>query len=283
MPSHIDLHSHSTASDGSLSPTELVQLAAERGIQTLALTDHDTTAGILEARHAAQQQNPSLHLMAGVEISVTWNSYVIHVVGLNIDINHPELQQGLHKIRIERRERACKMAQQLEKVGFQDAYAGAKAFCGSGDLISRTHFARYIVQQGRASSLNKVFQHYLVHGKPGYVKARWADLDAAVAWITQAGGIAVIAHPARYKMTRRQLKKLLNEFKGHGGLALEVVSGTHSHDENLQMGQLAQQFDLLASMGSDYHGASHFWLPLGALETLPSGCQSVCQLWSASP
>lgn len=276
----IDLHSHSTASDGSLLPAELVQLAAQRGIQTLALTDHDTTAGIVEAQQAAQQQTPALHLIAGVEISVTWNSYVIHVLGLNIDIENAELQQGLRSIQVEREQRAQKIAQQLEKAGFQDAYAGAKAFSGDGNLLSRTHFARYIVQQGRASSVNKVFRHYLVHGKPGYVKAQWAALDAAVAWINHADGIAVVAHPARYKMTRTQLKKMLTAFKAYGGRALEVVSGTHSRDDNLQMAQLAQQFGLLASRGSDYHGASHFWLQLGTIDDLPRGCQPVWKLWS---
>jgi len=275
MNSSIDLHSHSTASDGSLSPTELVQRAAERGIHMLALTDHDTTAGIAEAQQAAAEQTPALHLIPGVEISVTWNSYVIHVVGLNINIHHAELQQGLQDIRVKREQRAHKMAQQLEKVGFKDAYAGAKTFSRDGALISRTHFARYIVQQGRASSVNKVFRHYLVHGKPGYVKTQWADLDAAVHWINSAGGVAAVAHPARYKMTRTQLKKMLTAFKACGGKALEVVSGTHSRDDNFQMAQLAQHFDLLASKGSDYHGASHFWLQLGNIEALPKGCTAV--------
>ncbi|MDM8546335.1 PHP domain-containing protein [Candidatus Venteria ishoeyi] len=277
--SPIDLHAHSTASDGSLSPLELVQRAAKRGLHTLALTDHDTTAGIAEAQAGALQQNTPLQLIAGVEISVTWNNQTLHIVGLNIDPEHTELQAGLQQIRAERELRAHKMAEKLEKTGLKDVYQSVKAFAGGG-LISRTHFAHYLVEQGRASHVRKVFQRYLVAGKPGYVGAQWATLEETLHWIKQAGGIAVIAHPARYKITRTRLKKLLDAFKALGGQGLEVVSGSHSLDDNFQMAQLAQYYDLLASMGSDYHGAAHFWLELGVLPALPAGCRGVWEAWS---
>ncbi len=278
MMQSIDLHSHSTASDGSLSAAALVQRAAARGLHTLALTDHDTTAGLAEAQAAAAQQSTPLRLIAGVEISVTWNAQVLHVLGLNINPHHAALQAGLEKICQTRHERAWQMAEALEKAGIPNAYAGAKSFAG-GELISRTHFAHYLVQQGYASHVGKVFQHYLVRGKPGYVATQWANLEEALGWVIGAGGQAVVAHPARYSMTRRQLRKMLTEFKALGGQGLEVVSATHSRNDNFQMAQLAQQFGLLASMGSDYHGATHFWLELGAFPELPKGCQAIWESW----
>ncbi len=273
----IDLHSHSTASDGGLTPTELVQRAAERGVQTLALTDHDSTEGVVEAQQAAAQY-AGFRLIPGVEMSVTWNTQVIHVLGLNIDIHNAALQKGLLEIRVEREQRARKMGEELEKIGITGAYEGAKAFA-TGGLISRTHFAHYLVKQGLASQMSKIFQHYLVRGKPGYVSTQWADLDTALGWVLGAGGVAAIAHPARYKMSRTLLRKLLREFKDLGGQGLEVVSGTHSHDDNFQMAQLAERFGLLSSMGSDYHGPTHFWLELGAFPVLPKNCRGIWETW----
>lgn len=272
LASPIDLHCHSTASDGSLSPQGLIALAVERGVHTLALTDHDTTDGVAAAQAAAAEQG--LKLIPGVEISVTWQQQVIHILGLNINPQQTDLQQGLMALDEQRHQRAEKIAQQLEKAGIKDALAGASVYA-KGGTISRTHFAHLIVERGLARNVRKVFRHYLVRGKPGYVAGEWVSLEQALSWIHAAGGIAAVAHPVRYKMTRTRLKKLLTEFKELGGQGLEVVSGTHSRDDNFQMGMLAQHFGLWASAGSDYHGPEHFWQQLGAIPPLPDTCSPI--------
>jgi predicted metal-dependent phosphoesterase TrpH len=273
-PLQIDLHSHSTASDGELTPSQLVQRASERGVHTLALTDHDTTDGIAEARAAAG----ALRLIPGIEISVSWHSHVIHIVGLTIDPDNPNLQQGLVQLNAQRQQRACKIARELEKLGLKNAYEGAKKFAG-GQLIGRTHFAHLLVEQGLAKDIRGVFKRYLIRGKPGYVAAQWAHLEDALNWIKSAGGIAVVAHPARYKLTRTKLKQLLSEFKELGGIALEVVSGSHSRSDVISMAQLARQFEFYSSAGSDYHGPQHVWIELGRLPALPDGCEPVWALF----
>lgn len=271
----IDLHTHSSASDGSLSPAELVRQAHAQGIRLLALTDHDTLSGIAAAQSAAQ--DCGLRLIPGVEISVSWQNKVVHVLGLNVSPDTPALQQGLAFLAEQREQRAQKMAQDLEKRGLEGVYAAVKALA-QGQAPGRVHFARYLVQQGKVRDLRKAFKHYLVRGKPGYVAIQWATLSEAVEWICQAGGLAVIAHPARYKVSRTQLKRLLAEFKTLGGHGLEVVSGSHSRDDNFQMARLAAHFGLLSSAGSDYHGPAHPWQKLGQLPTLPAECRAV---WEA--
>lgn len=270
-----DLHCHSSASDGTLTPTELVTRARRNGVDVLALTDHDTTAGLAEAGRAAR--SVGLDLVTGVEISVTWNAHTIHVVGLQFEPDTPALQHGLARLRDFRQWRAAEIARRLAKAGIPGAAEGARALA-RGELVSRTHFAQYLVAQGHASRPRDVFKRFLVHGKPGYVPGQWAELEQAVGWIRGAGGLAVIAHPARYKLTSTKLRQLIGEFLECGGDGLEVVTGSHSRDQCRTMANVALRHELLASAGSDYHGPEDPWLELGALPGLPSGCTPI---WEA--
>ena len=272
----IDLHTHSTASDGTLTPAQLVDKAAAAGIRNLALTDHDTTAGLAEAQAAADKH--AIRLINGCEISVSWSQTTIHVVGLNIDPDNQTLQQGLSGLREYRDWRAREIARKLELYGLENAYEGAAAFA-KGELIGRTHFAHYLVQHGHAESIRQVFKKFLVKNKPGYVSGRWAALGDVVDWITAAGGQAVIAHPARYSVTRAKLLRLLDEFREAGGIGLEVVSGSHSRDEYQTMARHAENKQLKASAGSDYHGPENPWIELGRLPALPDNCEPVWQDW----
>jgi hypothetical protein len=274
---HYDLHSHSTHSDGTLTPAELVQLARAGGVDVLALTDHDSTDGIHEAQAAAR--DVGLQLVAGVEVSVTWGTQTVHVVGLGVDAGEPTLQAGLQHLREFRHWRAEEIARCLEKQGIAGAYEGARTHA-RGASVGRTHFARFLVEKGHAKDLRQVFKKFLVRGRPGYVPGAWADLDQAVAWIRAAGGQAVIAHPARYQLGSTRLHKLLAEFKACGGVGLEVVSGSHSRDDFFRFAHLANRFDLLASAGSDYHGPEQPWIALGRLPLLPDGCQPIWRDWS---
>lgn len=276
MSLRYDLHSHSTASDGTLSPTELVTRAAQQGVDVLALTDHDVTDGLSEAQAVAATLG--ITLLPGVEISVTWQAKTIHIVGLGIDPSNTVLQQGLASMRAFRDWRGEEMGRRLEKRGIENAYAGASAYA-QGAILSRTHFARYLVERGHAKDIGQVFKKFLTHGKPGYVAGEWAALPDALHWIHSAGGQAVIAHPARYKLTATRLRQLLSEFKQHGGAAIEVVSGSHSRDDYYNMANYAREFDLLASAGSDYHGPEQAWLELGKLPPLPAGCTPVWSGW----
>jgi len=271
-----DLHTHSTASDGTLSPADLVRRAAKAGVQFLALTDHDTTAGLQEARDEAEQLNISL--IAGCEISVTWNNRTIHVVGLNVDQNSSELQNGLQKLCEFRDWRAREIARRLAQHGIDNAFEGACEFA-KGNLISRTHFAHFLVKHGYVSSVREVFKKFLIKNRPGYVSGQWAALDEVVGWIKNAGGQAVIAHPARYNLTRTKLLKLINDFKDAGGEGIEVVSGSHSRDEYFTMAEHAKQQELLASAGSDFHGPENPWIELGKLPELPVGCRPIWHNW----
>ena len=274
-----DLHSHSTASDGTLPPSDLVLRAARAGVEVLALTDHDTTAGIDEARAAAR--GCGLTLISGVEVSVTWNRQTVHVVGLNVDPDNAVLQQGLCGLREFREWRAREIADRLDKAGIPGAYEGASAYA-EGRLISRTHFARFLVHSGAAADERKVFKHFLVSGKPGHVPGDWASLEEAVAWIRAAGGQAVIAHPARYKMTRSKLLRLFKEFIACGGEAIEVVSGSHSRDDYYTMAKHARDLGLMASAGSDFHSPDNPWIEFGRLPPLPEGCRPVWTHWNLS-
>ncbi len=271
-----DLHTHTFYSDGALAPAELVARAAANGVQVLALTDHDVTDGVPEAQAAAQQAG--ITLVPGVEISVTWGAQTVHVVGLQIDITHPGLQAGLARLREFREWRAEEIGRRLAKAGIPGAIEGARARAQRG-LVSRTHFAQFLVAAGHAADVRSVFKKYLVHGKPGYVPGQWAGLDEAIGWIRAAGGQAVLAHPARYKITATRLKKLLGEFRDAGGAAIEVVSGSHSRDDMFRFAQLANSFCLLASSGSDFHGPHNYYMDLGPMPSLPDGCTPVWQAW----
>ncbi len=276
MNCRYDLHTHSTASDGTLSPADLVKRAKQAGVSVMALTDHDTTEGIAEAKRAALPIG--MILVPGVEISVSWDPYVIHVVGLGVDTRCPVLQQGLSRLRQQRRERAIEMGRRLHKSGIEDAYNGAMELC-NGRLISRTHFARFLVDRGYVDDMSGVFGRYLVPGKPGYVPGTWASLEQALTWIKTAGGQAVIAHPARYPFTRTKLRTLIGEFKELGGEALEVVSGNYTKDNCLSMARHAIDFALKGSVGSDFHGPERFKAEIGRVLDLPEGVAPIWNDW----
>ncbi|MFN2310154.1 MAG: PHP domain-containing protein [Gammaproteobacteria bacterium] len=276
MSLHYDLHTHSRASDGTLGAAELVCRAQAVGIDVLALTDHDNLDGLAEARAAAADL--PLRLIAGVEVSVTWNAQTVHIVGLNVDPDDAGLRAGLDGLQTFRDWRAEEIGRRLAKAGIADAFAGARRFA-SGRIVSRTHFAHFLVEQGRAKSLREVFKRFLVRNKPGHVPGEWAALEQAVGWIRGAGGEAVVAHPARYPLTGSKLGRLLDEFKACGGGALEVVSGSHTTEDMLRMAGLARKFDLKASRGSDYHGPENPWIELGRIPALPEGCIPVWQDW----
>jgi len=271
-----DLHSHSTASDGTLTPEQLVSRAHEQGVDVLALTDHDTTFGLDEARKRADELG--LKLINGVEISVSWEKTTVHILGLNLDPDNDALQAGLAKLRDFREWRAVEIARKLEKSGINNALEGAKKYA-KGVLISRTHFARYLVESGNAKNISEVFRKYLVPGKPGHVAGQWASLEEVINWIAVAGGTAVIAHPARYRMSATKLRKLIGQFKGLGGQAIEVVSGSHSPNDRHNMAQYARRYELLASCGSDYHGPENPWIEIGKLQPMPEKCTPVWSLW----
>ena len=271
-----DLHSHTTASDGTLAPADLVTRAKVAGVDVLAITDHDTTEGLQLAGMAAKANGISI--VNGCEISVTWAGITLHILGLNIDLHNRSLQTGLKKIREHRDLRAEKIASSLEKSGIKGAFEGAEKHA-KGSLISRTHFAHFLVESGYATDVRSVFKKYLVKGKPGFVAGKWAELGEVIDWITGAGGQAVIAHPARYKLTRTKLIRLINEFKQAGGVGIEVVSGSHSRDECFTMAKHARDFDLLASAGSDFHGPENPWVELGRLPELPPGCEPIWNSW----
>ncbi len=276
MTNRYDLHCHSTASDGVLSPAEVVKTAADAGVKVLALTDHDTMDGVDEAQQAAAQHN--ITLVRGLEVSVSWFGYNVHIVGLGVDEDSEALQRGLQNIRDFRAWRAEEIGRRLRRdAGIEGAYEGAKAF-SNGQSIGRGHFARHLVAVGVEEDYNKVFKRYLVRGKPGYVPGEWAELSEAVSWINEAGGQAVVAHPARYKMSRKKLCNLLEEFKELGGTALEVVSGTYSKDDIFNMANLASKFELLASAGSDYHAPGN-WSDFGKLPPIPEICRPIWHDW----
>jgi len=269
-----DLHSHSTASDGTLTPAALLERARRAGVDVLALTDHDTLAGIADAGAAVRETGISL--ISGVEISVSWRHMTLHVLGLNVNPTHQPLIDGLAELQEYRTWRAEEIARKLEKSGISGALAGAQEHC-KGSILSRTHFAHFLVGAGRAASVRDVFKHFLVRGKPGYVGGQWASMEDALRWITDAGGLPVIAHPARYGLTRSKLNRLVGEFQEAGGVGLEVVSGSHSRDETLHMAAVARTHHLFASCGSDYHGPEKPWVELGRLRDLPDGCTPIWQ------
>lgn len=268
-----DLHCHSTHSDGLLAPTAVVERAARRGVQVIALTDHDETSGLEDARAAAAAAG--IRFVDGVEISVTWNDHTLHIVGLAVDPRNETLDQGLHRNRSGRSARAERIAAALEKIGIPGTLAGAGKYVTNPDLVSRTHFARHLVASGRARNTQLVFDRYLGVGRPGYVAHVWAGLGEAIAWIAAAGGLPVLAHPGRYKMDDASRRTLLGAFRDLGGVGIEVVTGSHSPDEYGYWGKRACEFGLLASVGSDFHGAGESHRDLGDLPALPAGCTPV--------
>lgn len=281
-----DLHCHSTFSDGVLTPTELVIRAAGRGVKMLALTDHDAVAGLAEAAKTAAAFG--IKLINGVEISVSWRSHTLHIVGLQIDPEHAELQAGLHSIRSGRRRRAELMADSLARCGIGGVLEGAHRFAANPDIIGRTHFARHLVESGICKDIPSVFKRYLVKGKPGYVSHQWANLTDAIRWITTSGGIAVLAHPGRYTAGRKAmgkstLQELLKEFVLFGGRGVEVVTGSHTIPQYAEFARYASQFGLLSSCGSDFHGPAESYRDLGRLPDLPMECTPVWSQWEAVP
>lgn len=271
-----DLHCHSVISDGTLTPEALAQRAKANGVELWALTDHDEIGG--QQRAAAAAQALGLPYLTGTEISVTFAAETVHIVGLGFDADDAALTQGLHATRNGRELRARQMAESLAQAGIADAYEGALQFVGNPDLISRTHFARFLVESGVCRETNEVFRKYLTEGKPGYVPHRWASLRDAVRWITQAQGIAVIAHPGRYSFTPNEEYALFTEFKAHGGQAVEVITGSHTKQEFVKYAETAKEFGLAASRGSDFHSPDESHTDLGTLPLLPDGLRPVWEL-----
>ncbi len=269
----VDLHSHSTHSDGLLTPAELVARASAQGVKTYALTDHDELSGLAQARSEAEARG--MTFIAGVEISVSWQVETLHIVGLNIDPLHAEIAEGLRSVRAGRGARAERIAADLERAGVDGALAGARRHARNPDLLSRTHFARHMVERGVVKDMNAAFKRYLTAGKPGYVAHQWATLAQAVRWIRAAGGAAVIAHPGRYKLINREREALLGEFRELGGIGVEVVTGSHTADQYATWARYAQRYGLKASAGSDFHGPGESFLDLGRLPDLPYGLTPV--------
>lgn len=275
MP-NVDLHSHSNASDGLLEPAELVRRAANNAVELLSLTDHDNLGGLAEARQTAEAIG--LRFVDGVEISIEWGGLQVHILGFNFDTGNAALNAGLEWIRSGRLRRARRMADELEKVGLEGCFEGALRHAANPTLISRSHFARYLVERGVCRDVRSVFESYIVPGKPGYVQHQWATLGEALGWIHGAGGVAAIAHPGRYKLSRAELRAMLEEFKSLGGAGLEVISGSHSGDHVACFARLCEEYGFLASCGSDYHGPDESYAEIGRVDALPTG---VVPIWEA--
>jgi predicted metal-dependent phosphoesterase TrpH len=273
-----DLHCHSVVSDGTLTPEELAARAAANGVEQWALTDHDEVGG--QHRAAAAARANGIRYLTGTEISVTFANETVHIVGLGFDPDDAAMTQGLYDTRGGRGKRAQEMSEGLAKVGIHGAYEGALKFVGNPELISRTHFARFLVEQGHCRDTSEVFRKYLTEGKPGYVPHRWASLKDAVQWITAAKGMAVIAHPGRYKFTANEEYALFLEFKAHGGQAIEVVTGSHTSAEYVEYADKALEFDFAASRGSDFHSPDESHCDLGKLPPLPGALTPVWELLS---
>ncbi|MDB5774470.1 MAG: phosphatase [Herbaspirillum sp.] len=274
---NVDLHCHSNVSDGTLPPALLASRAKANGVDVWALTDHDEISGIAAARAAAGELQ--LRYVPGVEISITWAGQTVHIVGLRIDETNPQLVNGLFTTRNGRQQRGRDIAAQLAAAGIPDAFEGALRHVGNPDLMSRTHFARYMVEIGVCADNKEVFSNYLVEGKPGYVPHRWATLEQAVSWIAGAGGVPVIAHPGRYKFSALEFGELFDQFKQLGGSAIEVVTGSHTPDQFDEYAKVAVRYGFLGSRGSDFHSPGESRTDLGALPPLPSTVKPVWHDW----
>lgn len=268
-----DLHCHSVVSDGTLEPEAVAARAHANGVELWALTDHDEVGGQQRARAASLALG--MPYLAGVEISVTFAGTTVHIVGLGVDADDEALKAGLVATRGGRRERALEMAASLAEAGIDGCFEGALGYAGNPELISRTHFARHLVETGICADTQEVFRRFLVEGKPGFVPHRWATLKNAVTWIVDAGGAAVIAHPARYKFTPTEEYALFSEFKAHGGRGVEVVTGSHTAAEAARYADAAREFGLLASRGSDFHSPDESHTDLGTLPPLPADLDPV--------
>jgi hypothetical protein len=271
-----DLHCHSVVSDGTLEPEVLAARAAANGVELWALTDHDEIGGQRRAAEAARAHG--MKYLTGTEISVTFAHETVHIVGLGFDAEDPQMHRGLQQTRGGRGSRALDIAAGLAQAGIPNAYQGALKYVGNPDLISRTHFARFLVETGVCKDTGEVFRRFLTEGKPGYVPHRWANLKDAVRWITDAGGMAVIAHPARYRFTANEEYALFTEFKAHGGRAVEVVTGSHTAAEAARYAGTAREFGLAASRGSDFHSPDESHTDLGRLPPLPGELTPVWEL-----
>ncbi|HGW7778302.1 TPA: RNase AM [Escherichia coli] len=272
-----DLHSHTTASDGCLTPEALVHRAVEMRVGTLAITDHDTTAAIAPARKEISRSGLALNLIPGVEISTVWENHEIHIVGLNIDITHPLMCEFLAQQTERRNQRAQLIAERLEKAQIPGALEGAQQLA-QGGAVTRGHFARFLVECGKASSMADVFKKYLARGKTGYVPPQWCTIEQAIDVIHHSGGKAVLAHPGRYNLSAKWLKRLVAHFAEHHGDAMEVAQCQQSPNERTQLATLARQHHLWASQGSDFHQPCP-WIELGRKLWLPAGVEGVWQLW----
>ncbi|MTW11387.1 PHP domain-containing protein [Pseudoduganella eburnea] len=274
---NVDLHCHSNVSDGVLPPAAVAEHARKAGVNVWALTDHDEVGGVATARAAAQLHG--MQFVPGVEISITWANETVHIVGLQIDENNSALLKGLEDTRSGRDNRGREIGRQLEMVGIPGAYEGALNYVDNPSLMSRTHFARFLVEQGICASVPEVFRKYLSPGKPGFVEHRWASLQDAVGWILGAGGIAVIAHPGRYKFTPMQEGVLFDEFKALGGTAIEVVTGSHTPDQYPKYANLANSYGFLASRGTDFHAPGEARVDFHLLPPLPANVTPVWHDW----
>jgi predicted metal-dependent phosphoesterase TrpH len=271
-----DLHCHTTASDGSLPAVELVDRAIEREVELLAITDHDTLDGYLSAKAHADASN--IRLISGIEFSSTWGKMGVHIVGLHVDVENPELQAAVVSQKAARHQRGKLIGERLANKGFDDVYVGAKAIAGESQ-IGRPHFAQFMVQQGYVSDIKQAFKRYLGAGKIGDVKATWPAMKTVVEWIVQSGGVAVLAHPMHYKITNTKLRALVTDFKEAGGMAIEVVSGLLPNDRVQYLAELAQKFEMHASCGSDFHHPDTPWGDIGRMSPLPVSCKPVWHLF----
>ena len=273
-----DLHCHSTASDGTLSPAAVAERDKTNGVELWALTDHDELCGLQAAQSAAAELG--LNMVCGVEISVSFAHETIHIVGLNVDPSNEALKAGLAHTRSGRDRRARSMSDGLARVGIKGAYEGAMKFVGNPNLISRTHFARFLVESKVCENTHEVFRKYLTEGKPGYVEQQWAKLSESITWITGAGGVAVIAHPGRYKLTPTEEMALFEEFKALGGEAIEVITGSHSTADFGKYAEWADKMDFMASRGSDFHSPQESHTDLGQWDRLPAIPEYLTPVWS---
>lgn len=275
-PVNFDFHSHSVVSDGFLAPAQVAARAAANGVDCWALTDHDDLGGLDEAKTAAEALG--MRFIPGVEISIEWKSVPIHMVGLGFDPQHPVLRDGLENLRSGRLERAQRMSDSLAAIQIHGVLEGAMRYAGNPNLISRAHFARYMVEIGIAKDVPTIFQHYLTPGKPGYVDHRWVSLEDAVSWVKASGGVVVVAHPGRYKMSGGDMRRFLDDFKELGGHGIEVVCGSHSTDNVLHFARLARHYAFHASRGSDFHGPAESYVDLGCLPQLPEDLKPIWRL-----
>lgn len=272
-----DLHCHSLYSDGSLTPANLILRAKEKGVTTLALTDHDTVSGISQAQQAAEEHQ--LNFIPGIELSCLWHKKTFHILGLNIDPNNAQLLAGTQKLQTIRFERAQKIALKLEKHKVFGAFEAVQAAADTG-MITRPHFAKYLIQQNHVNSMKEAFDRYLAQGKPAFVSTEWVDITDAIQWIKESGGIPVIAHPMRYKLTASWMRRFLNDFKKMGGQGIEIITARSSPEEIRRTLQFAKTFEFYGSVGSDFHTPDNQWVELGRLPPLPADIQPIWRLFN---